>query len=72
MNDADDVVVFIRRTLATVMIAGVFTLAGCTPEGYESAPKMKGSKDEIQKSLAPPATKGVRTPGHTGSRRGRG
>jgi hypothetical protein len=39
--------------LATVVIVllGYVIVAGCNPEGTASAPKLKGSKDEIQKTL---------------------
>ncbi len=34
-------------------------MVGCGPEGAGSAPKLKGSKDEIQKQMQPPGEKGV-------------
>jgi hypothetical protein len=37
-------------TLALAILLGVWGLAGCGPEGAGSAPKLKGSKDEIQKA----------------------
>jgi hypothetical protein len=36
--------------LASLLIVSV-GLTGCSPEGTNSAPKLKGSKDEIQKAL---------------------
>ena len=43
-----------RRGLASVVVSsfilglGVVGVPGCGPEGVESAPKMKGKKDDIQ------------------------
>jgi hypothetical protein len=36
--------------LASGPLLGFFVLSGCSPEGANSAPKLKGSKDEIQKA----------------------
>ena len=56
----------LRRGLASLVAAsfilglGVAGVPGCGPEGVESAPKMKGKKDDIQKEgsgLPPTPTK---------------
>jgi hypothetical protein len=43
------------RLIATGILLGTFSVAGCSDPEAGSAPKMKGTKDEIQKELAPPA-----------------
>jgi hypothetical protein len=40
-----------RRAMVVAMLAGCVIVAGCSPEGAGSAPKLKGNKDEIQKAL---------------------
>jgi len=40
-----------RRAVVVFMLAGCVAVAGCSPEGTGSAPKLKGNKDEIQKAL---------------------
>jgi hypothetical protein len=37
--------------MVLVTLAGYVVVAGCSSEGAGSAPKLKGSKDEIQKAL---------------------
>jgi hypothetical protein len=59
--------------LGAVLIAGVLGVAGCSPEGAGSAPKLKGSKDEIQKATqsgipGKGAVPGKAAPGRTGRR----
>jgi len=52
----------LRAGVVFVILAGYCGLSGCSSDGTESAPKLKGSKDEIQKALqsggAKPNTKG--------------
>ncbi len=49
-----------RRMLSLVLVAGLgwgmALVAGCGPEGAGEAPKLKGSKDDIQKQMQPPLT----------------
>jgi hypothetical protein len=41
----------VRLALVLGVVVGFTGQSGCSPEGTNSAPKMKGSKDEIQKAL---------------------
>ena len=58
-----------RASLSSLVIVsfilglGVVSVPGCNPEGVESAPKMKGKKDDIQSEgvglpITPSKTKG--------------
>jgi hypothetical protein len=40
----------LRPLLGVALAVGVLGMVGCSPEGAGSAPKLKGSKDEIQKA----------------------
>ena len=51
---------------ASLLSSFVLVLPGCNPEGVDSAPKMKGNKDEIQKEgtglpITPGKAKGRRS-----------
>lgn len=41
---------FSRLILGFAILLGPSGMTGCSPEGAGSAPKLKGSKDEIQKA----------------------
>lgn len=47
-----------RLTLSLMVVVGIgwgmLLGAGCAPDGAGAAPKLKGSKDEIQKQSQPP------------------
>jgi len=45
---------------APVLAAAVLAASGCGDPQQNVAPKLKGSKDEIQKAMAPPSTKPLR------------
>ena len=49
-----------RMTLSLAVLVGLgwgmVLVAGCGPEGAGEAPKLKGSKDDIQKQMQPPLT----------------
>lgn len=40
----------VRSILGLATLVGAWGVCGCAPEGAGSAPKLKGSKDEIQKA----------------------
>jgi hypothetical protein len=41
----------VRAAVVVAVLAGYSGLAGCSQDWAESAPKLKGNKDEIQKAL---------------------
>jgi hypothetical protein len=58
----------VRLAFASGIVLGLLGSSGCGPEGVGSAPKLKGSKDEIQKAYQS-GKPGAKRPGQEGKNR---